>query len=411
MRIVWLELQKIIRSPIIWLLLIVFTAFNIYFIFSNMYVKDELKIANDIVEKYGVTFDDSTLEKMEKDLQSDLVKIEEDQSVETFLNELTYEIYNAKDDETKKAIDEIAERYAYLVQASNLEQRYAKIDVQELQRDILMSMELTGPGARIVERHFEKVDQRLNEFVNNEEYKQWFFAGNPYRMHSHLFRSIFKMIALEGTILVVLMTAFLVCYEQDHRTSLVVYSTKKGRTVQLSKWFASMIASVCTGVFILVLTLGVYFSVYDYSGLWSSSVSSGLNWEHKLPYVLWWDMSYLTYVIFAIGIVISLWLIIATCTFVTSVLLQNSYITMISMFLLLVAIFIVPSALHFSSLLLVIAHFNITLLLLNPHMYFNSLAGLIGFRYFEVTTLVTWTIFAGVLLLISYRYFHRKDLH
>ena len=74
-RIVWHECRKALTSPILIGLLLLFTAFNIFVMMGNSYFKDELKVANGLVEKYGKKITDESLLQFEKDLQADLTQL------------------------------------------------------------------------------------------------------------------------------------------------------------------------------------------------------------------------------------------------------------------------------------------------------------------------------------------------
>lgn len=68
MYITWLEMKKALLSPVILILLLLMLALNLFLIISNSHHKEELKIVNDIVETYGLAFDDEVLATMEGDL-------------------------------------------------------------------------------------------------------------------------------------------------------------------------------------------------------------------------------------------------------------------------------------------------------------------------------------------------------
>ena len=52
------EFKKAVTSPIIIGLLVLFIVFNSIIIFQNSYFKDELKVLNKIVDKFGYKIDD-----------------------------------------------------------------------------------------------------------------------------------------------------------------------------------------------------------------------------------------------------------------------------------------------------------------------------------------------------------------
>ncbi|WP_159083046.1 hypothetical protein [Lysinibacillus sp. 2017] len=91
-----------------------------------------------------------------------------------------------------------------------------------------------------------------------------------------------KTLAVEGVLLVVLLTAFITNYEFEQSTQLVIYPTKKGRKLLLNKGLASLLASFIVIAILFGVTLSAYFTVYDYSAVWQASISSGFNWEYRL---------------------------------------------------------------------------------------------------------------------------------
>ncbi|GAA0304114.1 hypothetical protein GGQ92_001747 [Gracilibacillus halotolerans] len=411
MRITLLELQKILRSPVIVLMLLVFVGFNLFTILSNAYMKDELKILNQIVQEYGLSFNDESLKELKRAIEQGVSSIDHQaETINDFFNQLTFENYTNYSLDDQKTIDNLSLRYLYYNQASALEERYEELDIEVIGDGVIEKFNISGIAEELILNDYEKLAMRFDEIVEEQEYKTWFFAGNPYRMHSQLFRELMSIIAIEGVILVVLISAFIACYERDNRTSFVTYSTKTGRRLMLKKWYASLLGTLIVCGFLFIVTLAIYFTTFDYSGLWESFVSSGINWEYKFPYVTWYDFTFIEYLGMAILIITTTLLLISTLTFGVSVFIQNSYMATVFCYLLLVAMFVIPSLFTFSSLLLLLGQFNPTLLILNPHMYFNGLAGLAGSQYHEIITLTVWMVISMFLLTISLKRFMRKDL-
>lgn len=411
LKITFLELQKIFRSPVIVLLLLVFVGFNTFTIFSNAYWKDELKVLNQIVETYGLFFNEESLKELEQDMVKKVTTIDpQAESIEDFLNQLTYEKYDVYEASDQKTIDELSILYMYHHQASMLDERYEGLDIKALGEEDIETYSLSGIAEELTLHQYKKLEKRFEEIVDQEEYKTWFFSGKAYRMHSQLFRELMSIIAIEGTILVVLMSAFIACYERENRADLVTYSTKTGRRLMYKKWSASLLGTLIVSSLLFIVTLAIYFTVFDYSQVWNSRVSSGLNWEYNLPYVTWYDLTITQYLALAIIIITSVWLLISALSFGISVFIQNSYLATIFVYLLIVAMFVIPSLFTFSPLLLLLGHYNLTLLILNPHMYFNGLSGLTGHQHHEFITLIIWLVISIMLVRISLKRFTRKDL-
>lgn len=406
MYITWLEMKKALWSPVIMILLLLMLALNIFAIISNSYHKEELKIVNDIVATYGPTFDDEVLQTMEADLQKKVQQLG-GKDTGAFLD-MTYEQYEQASVTERNLIDEISLKFTYLQVAKGLEGRYEAINLSKEKEGFfqLYSMPSWLEGKMLAE--FNGWEDRLDEIVATNEYKQWFFLSD-YRMHGELFRTHMKTLAVEAVLLVVLLTAFIINYEFEHRTQLLIYPTKKGRKLLLNKGLASLLASFVVLAILFGGTLVTYFTVYDYSTVWQASISSGFNWEYRLPYITWSDLSVLEYFLSALGIIIAVLIIVVMLTFTIAVMVKNSYYTWIICILLLIAMFVVPS--YFSnSVLLWMSHYNITLLLMNPHQYFNGGTTFMMMQHHEVWTLLISLFIASIGVGWAIRYFNRKDV-
>lgn len=411
MRYIGLELQKLWRSPVIWVLLVVFIGFNSFYIWSEAREEKELAILNDIIANYGKTIEEETLEELHEEIEQKAAVLGSQQGAAAYLDAMTSEFYYKQSEEVQWQIDELSLYAMYANLASQLKERYGKVNMNAFGEDIKKTYSLSGIAASWMDRHFAQLEKRFEKYMENESYNEWFFAGNPYRMHSFLFRSVVKMVALEGILLAVLMTAYLTAYEREQRTHLLIFASKMGRGIMKKKAWAAGMATAGAGLLLMTGTFAVFFSLHDYTGLWGVNIGSGLNWEYQAPYIFWWDMPLWQYLLLAVVIIFISWLVITFATFAVAVGVQNSYIVSITMLLVLLALFVVPSYLTFSPLLMLISHFNLMLLILNPHMLFNGLSGMTGFWYHELLTLSIFILLAVVMAMRSMKRFKRKDLH
>ncbi|MFT9817917.1 ABC transporter permease subunit [Lysinibacillus sp. NPDC056185] len=410
MNITWLEMKKALFSPTILILLVLFSIFNIFTIISNSYVRDELKIANDIIKKYGETFNDEILSKMQKDLNADVKKRNPQfQDANVFINSMNDEKYQNSTLAEQHEIDRIHLMQLYINLGKSLDERYAKLNIETLKEGTIADFGLTNWAAGFVSREFDKLNNRFTEMKETKEYNKWFFASD-YRMHSELFKNLIKKIAMEGVILVVLLTALITNFEFEHRTQLVTYTTKKGRLLMRHKLIASLLTTLLTLLPLFGISLITFFMVYDYSGVWTAPITSGLNWEYTWPHITWWPIELWKYLLLTITILVITLLIISLLTFCISTFLRNSYLSWILCILILVSMFVVPMFFSGMPTLLLLMHFNLTLLLLNPHMYFSGVSNLMMFEYHEVWTLVLWCLISLLCVTYVLRRFNRKDI-
>ncbi|WP_042144249.1 hypothetical protein [Paucisalibacillus sp. EB02] len=419
MRISLYESKKALTSPIILFLLVLFTVYNIFLIYNSSDFKKELHIANDIAKNYGLDITDESLLKLENDMQEDLSYLNEITSEKVgqtftssgeFFTNLRFEDQETYTEEQLNSFYDLYVKEMYLGTAKGIDDSYNKIDIATLGEDGIRSYGLTGSAADTLRKQFEVFEDRFEQMKANAEHKEWFFAGKMYFMHSLLFKSLFLSIILESIILIVLSTALITNYEFENRTQLVTFATKRGRRLMGDKLSASLIVSTFLSVFLLGSSLFIYFIVYDYSHLWGSSISSAFNWEYQFPYVSWWDMSLLTFLIWSIALFYACMLLFAGATFVISVLIKNSYFTFFVFAAIFAILFLLQGFMPKSSNLLFAAGFNLSSLALNPHQWFMASKGLLIFKYYEWITVLVWMVFITVFIILVIKHFKKREI-
>ncbi|MBY0122898.1 hypothetical protein [Bacillus sp. S/N-304-OC-R1] len=419
MRIIFFECKKALTSPIILALMLLFSAWNVFIIYDSSEVKKGLGVVNQLSKKYGIKITDKTIEELERDIQLELSRLnvvtqkrsgQTFESAADFFQQLRYEKQNVYSKTELKSFYELQLKEMYLSKAKSLDSAYANISIKnkgELEANIYG---LSGAAAETLRNEYMKFAERFEELKKNEEYNQWFFAGKPYAMHSLLFRTLFNSLLIEGMILIVLSTALITNFEFENRTQLVTYTTRRGRKVMFDKLVAALFTTSIITVFLLVVTLSAYFTVFDYSYLWNSSISSGFNWEYNFPYVSWWDFSFSTYLLLAIIVSYICMLLFSTFTFSISVILKNSYFTFILFALIFIAIFLLPGFIPGSLNLKLFMGFNLSTLILNPHQWWMGASGLMMFKYYEVGTIVLWAVIFTICCYISLSKFGKQDI-
>lgn len=420
MRTVVYECKKAFTSPIVIVLIVLFTAFNIYLILNQSYFKEELKVANELAKNYGVEISDKSIQRLEQDIQHEIDVINEIvkkhksepfSSVNDFLSSLRYEDYELYSEEEQAFINELQLKEMYLNLAKSIASEYDQLDWAEIAKYEIYKYQLSGRAAKILENEYEKLYERFEELKENGEHQTLFFAGKPYRMHSFLFRTVFSHIIFEALILIVLATALITNYEFENKTHFVTYTTKRGRNLAKDKFITTLITAGLITVYLIGVTLTIYFSVFDYSYLWKSSVNSAFNWEYTLPYVSWWNVTYVEFILWSIVLIFICLMLFASITFVMSTFLKNSYFT----FFLFAAFFaisiLLPKFMPKASMFIFYAGFNLPQLVLNPHMFFMGNSGLSMFKNYEMVTVGVTFVLASMVSLYSFKKFNKQDIH
>jgi hypothetical protein len=419
MRIVFNECKKALTSPIILVLLVLFTAYNIFLIHNVSDNKEQLHVVNELAEKYGVKITDESLSKLEGDLKKDLSAFNEITEKETsktyanpteFFDQLRYEqevLFTKKD---LNFLHKIYLKKIYFESAKTIVESYKKIDIKHLGESSIRSFELSGTAAETFRKQFEKFADRFDELQGNGEHTQWFFAGKQYFMHSLLFKFVFKHIIFESIILIVLATALITNYEIENKAHLVAFTAKRGRCLMIDKLLASLLVTLAITMFLLVTTLGTYFTSFDYTHLLNSSISSFFNWEYQFPYISWWDMSFLTFTILCIVLMTVCMLLFSALTFSISILFKNSYFTVLIFWIQFFILFMLQGFVPSSSNLIFYAGFNLSSLIFNPHVWFMGNKGLIMYKHYELITVLIWTFIIVMLCVFSIKRFKKQEI-
>ncbi|MBS4220117.1 hypothetical protein KHA96_17530 [Bacillus sp. FJAT-49711] len=419
MRITFLECKKALSSPIILFLLLLFTIWNVFLVYNSSDFKEELEVVNQIAQEYGIAITDESLSRIQEGFAADLAylnSITEEKGGQTFehaadfFNQLSYENHDLYTNSELQSFYELQLKEMYVENAKSLDYEYGKFDIKKIGEATIEGYRLTGAAAETLRQEYTTFSTRFEELKQNGEHKQWFFAGKVYRMHSLLFSTFFKHILIEAMILIVLSTALITNFEYENRTQLVMYTARRGRKLMVDKLLASLITTSIITIFLLIVTLGFYFSVFDYSHLWNSSISSGFNWEYNFPYVSWWNFSFLTYLLLAVVVSYVSMLLFSIFTFSLSVLLKNSYFTFIVFSVIFIAFFILPSFLPGSINLKLLAGFNLSSLVLNPQQWWMGSSGLTMFKYYEVGTIFAWSAIFTILCFLSLKKFTKQDI-
>jgi len=418
-RIIFQECKKAFTSPIILALLILFSAYNIYLIYDSSVYKDELHVVNELAETYGVNITDESLSKLDQDLKSDLIDfnmITEKKSSQTFssahdfFEQLRFEDQELYTEEERQFLSNVYLKEVYFSSARMIDKTYKKIDIVSFGELEINNYGLSGTDAEKLRKQYAQLANRFDELQENDEHKQWFFNGKQYLMHKLLFKTVFKHIIFESIILLVLATALITNYEFENRTHLVAYTAKRGRRLMLDKLAASLIVVMIMTTLLIIITLGTYFTVFDYSYLFKSSISSAFNWEADLPYISWWSMSFFTYLILGIVLMYVCMLLFSVVTFVISVMVKNSYYTFFLFGAVFAVLFMIQRFVSTSSSLIFITGFNLSALVSFPQVWFMSNRGLILFKYYELMTISVWTIIIVVLCIFCLRRFKKQAI-
>lgn len=412
------EFEKLVNSPIIIGLLALFIVFNSIIIFQNSYIKDELKVLNKIVDKFGYKIDDKMEANFKKYYDAQLKKLNEItnkktsknyKSVSEFYEEQNYYIEDTYNKEEIEFIKELGIVEAYFCTMENIDEVYSKVDIMGIAEGEIKKYGLSGKVADTVRNQYESFSKRFEQLIKNREHKNLFFLGQAYGMHSLLFKTLFKTILFEIIILVIFITAYLVNYEFDNNTQAIAYSTKRGRNLVKDKLYVSIFANILAATVILITGLGLYFIIFDYSRLWNVPISSYFNTDKNFIYMSWWNMSFVQYLFSGIGLIYAITLLFTGIVFVIARAIRNNYIVFF-IFAIIFGLALTTSIAPTNSNAIFIKSFTPFWLVMNPFIWFMEGGAFSTFKYYELFTVGIWVVLLLIFSILSIKRFKKQDI-
>jgi hypothetical protein len=240
---------------------------------------------------------------------------------------------------------------------------YADYSGEAFAERIVAHLGLEGLNARLMRAKYEKMQAVADDF-SEQGISYYFYAdGLTQTIHTQLFSKVMRLILVQTALFAALAMLCSLGYEKQSKTESVVYPSRTGRKVMRHKYVAGLLFGAVGFILIAGLTFAVYFSVWDYSGLWQSNVSSAFNYipdivTWKRPFITWQSFSVAEYFTAFVGLGFALTLVFAALAGVIGLTFRNTY-TSFAVFGLL-SLFMMFACMLFGSLGLMTLHYVFT---------------------------------------------------
>lgn len=172
------EFKKIISSPIFIVLILIFLAYNTMVIFDKSYMRNDLKVLNEIVDEVGYVIDDDMMLDFKHYYESQLMEANK------LLNQKGYSSYDTINkffeenhiyvsEDSKFNSDEIvflnkvSSIEAYYFLSIDLEQTYENIDIYKMAEKDLSISPYNDNVKNIMMRNYEEFATRFQELKTN----------------------------------------------------------------------------------------------------------------------------------------------------------------------------------------------------------------------------------------------------
>ena len=193
---------------------------------------------------------------------------------------------------------------------------YGEMSFDEIKSMASRDKDFDGLAGRMVEANFDRLESRAAGMTAEEAGSLTFTGG--YKLHSYLFCGLFPLMAAEGMMMVFLAVTYVLHFEGYFHTEDMVLNTRIGPQVYKVKLAAAGVFGGLLCIALVVVTLGIWFTLIDYGEIWGSFVSSVFNAEKRTvndwyiyfyPFLTWRPMTIAGYLGASLGVLFLLYVL------------------------------------------------------------------------------------------------------
>lgn len=382
MKLIGFEAKKLLLTKAIYIFIGVCLIFNIILIILTSGERDYIKYVGEVVNITGDQIDDSFIEYLETQPENIL-------------------------------------RDRLIENCKSAEKIYDVFDTQAFGRNYYNEYYIeTSFLVRLFYAKYEKLNEsvRLLNSVNAD--LSVYAAETTNQVHSILFTYVLKMLLVEGIMIISLFTIYILGIEHQNFTTAIIYSSKKGRSLVKYKIVAAGIISICSILLLYLITLTLFFTLWDFDGIWNTNVSSSFNYvidenlPFRKPFLTWISFSvkkYFTASLFLEIAVFVIWWLISSCIGILSNHSAKGFIILATCFILPYFLSVLFESLHLWWLFF-LNTLTISSLTLNQHLWFTEMGVFEILPWQEVLSVLIHFLAYSIMLFYAIRIFKRKEL-
>lgn len=314
------------------------------------------------------------------------------------------------------ALPSTEHREVLLAAARNMENIYATYDTAELATYYGEKVARDPLAVSLVNWKYELLQPQVDHLAATGAAMDVYAGPVTHDSHWFLFGTLLETIVGEGALAGMLVMLFLLGHESQQRTDQVLYTTKVGRGLVMRKVVAGVAAAIVLYVVLMAVSLGVYFAVWDYLGVWDANVSSQFNYVVEgffaKPFFTWADFSVAGFTAAVMALGAALVAVCALLAAVCGLLVRNVYAAALLLVALLMGALVVCSALAGVGLwvLSFVFSFAPTIVWVNLPVWFTEMGLSAALPWQETIAVVLNAVLLAAVCGFALRRFERKDV-
>lgn len=216
---------------------------------------------------------------------------------------------------------------------------YADYDLKALSGFYNGYVKSSPTAAALMERKYEQLAERVARLSETGAAMDWYGGPVTHYVHQFLYGTLMRAVLAEGAVLGMLSMLFLLGYENQLRTATGFYASRTGRKLCRCKVVAGAGWALAAYLLLAAVTLGIFLLFWDWSGVWSGSVSGQFNYVIDLfyprPFFTWADFTVGSYLASVVGLGGLLTVVFALLSAICGTLMRNVYLSALLLALLL----------------------------------------------------------------------------
>lgn len=239
-------------------------------------------------------------------------------------------------------------RDVLLEAARSMHNIYASYDTSEMAAYYGTQVAADPLAASLIEWKYGLLQPQVDHLASTGAAMDVYAGPATHDSHWFLFGALLETVVGEAALLGMIAMLSLLGHESQHRTDQMAYATRTGRRLVGRKVVAGLTAAVVLYLLLAAATLGLYFSLWNYGGVWDASVSSQFNYVveglYQKPFLAWADFSVAGYLVAVVALGAVLVTVCALIAAVCGVLVRNVYAAALVLAVVLLAALVARSA-------------------------------------------------------------------
>ena len=191
--------------------------------------------------------------------------------------------------------EQTACRDTLLEAVEGMDNVFETLDIQMLSTYYEKYMDNSPLARSLMAWKYDMAEERAAHLARTGAAMDLYAGPVTTQVHQFLFGNLLLKVLMESAVLGMLSILYLLGYEDIQHTTHAVCATRTGRKLWRPKVLAGVGAAVGLYAVLAGSALAAFFTVWDFSGIWSASVSSQFNCHTDLliirPFMTWADFS------------------------------------------------------------------------------------------------------------------------